>query len=199
MHQRGFTMLIAVVTGTILLLIAYGMASIALKQQVLNSSARESQLAFYAADSGLECALYLDAKFKAFAASEFQAQDVELSQYTDFSISDYCGYAINGEEQTISRKEFTVGADGKIEGGSDFEEPVEFTVYYGTKKTDSCAKVIVKKSAVSGGATDGQLETIVDAKGYNTCEGSPRRLERGVQAVYYEAFEGVVPEEPETP
>jgi hypothetical protein len=195
-------MLIAVVTGTILLLIAYGMASIALKQQVLNSSARESQIAFYAADSGLECALYLDTKFKAFAASVFQATDIELRDRTNFTISDYCGYSINGKDITISRSVFTVGTDGKVKDGfgTDKTDKIEFTIYYGSELSNSCAKVTVRKSVVSSNdSTDGQLETTVDAKGYNTCEGSPRRLERGVQAIYYEAFEAPIPEEPVTP
>ena len=60
--KRGFTLFIAmVVTGT-LLLIATGVASLAAKQSLISVSGRESQVAFYAADTGLECALYWDVK-----------------------------------------------------------------------------------------------------------------------------------------
>ena len=42
------------------LLVAAGIVSLALKQALISASGRESQLAFYAADTGLECALYWD-------------------------------------------------------------------------------------------------------------------------------------------
>ncbi len=60
--QKGFTLFVAlVVTGT-LLLIAAGVVSLAVKQSFISASGRESQRAFYAADTGLECALYWDVK-----------------------------------------------------------------------------------------------------------------------------------------
>ncbi|MBX4181433.1 hypothetical protein KW807_01040 [Candidatus Parcubacteria bacterium] len=59
-RNRGITIFIAmVITGT-LLLIATSLVNLALKQSAISTSGRDSQLAFYAADSGLECALYWD-------------------------------------------------------------------------------------------------------------------------------------------
>lgn len=45
-------------------MLAFGLAlgSLAYKQQVLASASTQSQYAFYAADAGLECALYADQK-----------------------------------------------------------------------------------------------------------------------------------------
>ena len=60
--DKGFTMFVALVTTGTLLLIATGVVSLALKQSSISSSGRESQEAFYAADAGLECALYWDVK-----------------------------------------------------------------------------------------------------------------------------------------
>jgi Tfp pilus assembly protein PilX len=58
--QKGFTLFLAlVITGT-LLLIATGVVSLAVKQSLISTSGRESQLAFYVADTGLECAIYWD-------------------------------------------------------------------------------------------------------------------------------------------
>lgn len=61
-----------IVMGT-LLLIAAGIASLAVRQSLISASGRESQLAFYAADTGIECALYWDvqnpAGFSAFSTS----------------------------------------------------------------------------------------------------------------------------------
>ena len=60
--SRGFTLFVAmVVTGT-LMLIATGIVTLAVKQSLISGSGRDSQLAFYAADTGLECALYWDVK-----------------------------------------------------------------------------------------------------------------------------------------
>ena len=48
-----------VLTGT-LLLIATGVISLVVRQSLISASSRESQHAFYAADSGVECALFWD-------------------------------------------------------------------------------------------------------------------------------------------
>lgn len=58
--QKGFTLFIAIVITATLLLVSTGIATIALKEAFLTSSARESQHAFYAADTGIECALFWD-------------------------------------------------------------------------------------------------------------------------------------------
>ena len=60
--KSGFTLfLVIVITGT-LLLIATGVTTLAVRQSKISSAGRNSQVAFYAADSGLECALYWDVK-----------------------------------------------------------------------------------------------------------------------------------------
>ncbi len=58
--RRGFTLLIAVVFTAVVLSVALALADIAYRQVILASTARQSQYAFYAADSALECALYWD-------------------------------------------------------------------------------------------------------------------------------------------
>ena len=60
--NRGFTLFIAlIITGT-LLLISSAVATLAVKQSFISTSGRESQHAFYAADTGIECALFWDVK-----------------------------------------------------------------------------------------------------------------------------------------
>lgn len=58
--QGGFTLLIAIIMTSMLLIISFVVVNVALKQLVLASAAKESQYAFYAADSGTECAVYWD-------------------------------------------------------------------------------------------------------------------------------------------
>ncbi|OHB11481.1 MAG: hypothetical protein A3H60_02480 [Candidatus Zambryskibacteria bacterium RIFCSPLOWO2_02_FULL_44_12b] len=57
---EGFTLFIAMVVMGTILLVATGIVNLALKQSLISSSGRESQYAFYAADTGIECALYWD-------------------------------------------------------------------------------------------------------------------------------------------
>ncbi|MSR87891.1 MAG: hypothetical protein EXS69_01850 [Candidatus Zambryskibacteria bacterium] len=71
--ERGFTLFIAVVITGTLLLISTGIINLAVKQSFISNSGKESQMAFYAADTGIECALYWDVKnptgISAFATS----------------------------------------------------------------------------------------------------------------------------------
>lgn len=64
--QRGFTLLIAVILSSVTLALGLALLDIAYKQIVLATTAKQSQYAFYNADSGLECALYYDQKQNAF-------------------------------------------------------------------------------------------------------------------------------------
>jgi hypothetical protein len=59
-RQRGFTLFIAIVLATVALTVTLALTSLAYKSLLLSSSARESQYAFYNADTALECALYYD-------------------------------------------------------------------------------------------------------------------------------------------
>ena len=60
MKNKGFTLFIAMIVMGTLLLIASGVIGLAVKQALISASGRESQHAFYAADTGIECALYWD-------------------------------------------------------------------------------------------------------------------------------------------
>lgn len=64
--QRGFTLLIAVVLSSVALAIGLALLDVAYKQVILASTAKQSQTAFYAADSVLECALYADQQLNTF-------------------------------------------------------------------------------------------------------------------------------------
>lgn len=68
-HPRGFTLLLAVLVSSILLALGAALFNIASKEVILSSSGRDSQYAFYAADSGIECGLYWDTKQDAFSTS----------------------------------------------------------------------------------------------------------------------------------
>lgn len=60
--NKGFTILYATLISSLLLAIGLGIFNISIKELILSSAGRESQVAFYAADAGIECALYWDIK-----------------------------------------------------------------------------------------------------------------------------------------
>lgn len=60
--QRGFTLLIAIILASVSLALALALLDVAYKQVTLALTAKQSQYAFLAADTALECALYYDQK-----------------------------------------------------------------------------------------------------------------------------------------
>jgi hypothetical protein len=59
-NNKGFTILFAVVLSSIILAISLGVANIAFKEIRFGTSAKEANNAFFAADTGAECALFND-------------------------------------------------------------------------------------------------------------------------------------------
>ena len=58
--SRGFTLLLSALIVSIVLAIGASISGLAQKELTLSSIGRDSQFAFYTADSGAECALYWD-------------------------------------------------------------------------------------------------------------------------------------------
>lgn len=59
-NNRGFALLIAVIFMSVMLSFGLALGALGYKQQVLASAAIESEYAFYATDTALECTLYAD-------------------------------------------------------------------------------------------------------------------------------------------
>lgn len=69
--QAGFVLSFSVLIAGVLLSVGLAIFSITLKELLLSSGGRESQFAFYAADTGGECALYWDIKHPGYSGSVF--------------------------------------------------------------------------------------------------------------------------------
>lgn len=67
--SRGFTLLLAALVSSLVLSVGLSIVSIVQKSVTLSSIGRESQFAFYAADTGAECALYWDLRHGYFATT----------------------------------------------------------------------------------------------------------------------------------
>src|ERR1700733_8237439 len=61
-QDKGFTLLFAVLVSSLILAIGLSVANLTIKEIQLSGTGRASQFAFYAADTGSECALYWDIK-----------------------------------------------------------------------------------------------------------------------------------------
>lgn len=59
-ENRGFVILMAVTLASIMLSISMGVANIVFRELKFSTSARAGNDAFFAADNGIECALYSD-------------------------------------------------------------------------------------------------------------------------------------------
>lgn len=69
MHNRGFTVLLATLVASIALSLGLSVFSLAQKQIELSRLGRDSQVAFYGADTGAECALFWDRRYDYFATT----------------------------------------------------------------------------------------------------------------------------------
>lgn len=162
-RNKGMTLFIAVSIMGVLLFISFAVINIAIKGSLFASSGRDSQFAFYAADAGLECALYWDSKYD---PSKFATSTAGTITCAGQTIS--TGTIISGTT-TVSR----IGGGGSANPTSNFG----FTMNQGTNPVTHCVIVSVTKN-LNG-------TTYIKSRGYNTCDTShPRRVERGIEVTY---------------
>ncbi|MDQ5948903.1 MAG: hypothetical protein QG589_28 [Patescibacteria group bacterium] len=159
--QKGFTLLIAIVTTAMLLLVSVVVINIALKQLLIVSANRESQNAFYIADSGIECALYWDTKNPTLISS--------FATTTAGSVQCDGETIIQTGTQTVPTNPTQLSLIG---GGGSANPTSIFSVNFGT----GCAIIQVTKSSTG--------TTTINSRGYNTCNSSARRYERGITISY---------------
>lgn len=174
--QGGFTVLYSLLVISLLISISLGIFDIALRDFALAQSAAESQVALFAADAGMECALYYDLKFRggniAFATSTVNPQVALSPQFL---------YACGVPMMPVATPVYYSSNDTAV---------TTLTVYLtarsgasGTNVADTngpCAIVTVSKSSEG-------IFTSVDSRGYNICTNSTastKRVERGLRAAY---------------
>ncbi len=163
MKQKGFTILFAVLVSSIILALGLGIVAITMKEVRLSGTGRDSQLAFYAADSGAECAFYWDLKGDYFSTSTANISEVICNNQQFTNTSDSPAYSWGG------------GVDSQGVGTTSF------TMYMVKgDASKSCAVVSIAKYLEAG-----NTKTVIDSRGYNTCDvNNQRRLERGYQIRY---------------
>ncbi len=164
--SRGVTLFIAVTIMAILLFVSFAIINIAVKSTLFASSAKDSELAFFAADAGVECAIFWDTKnSQSQFATSTDGSPINCSAY---SIS--TGNSISGTT-TLSR----IGGGGNSNPTSVFG----FVMDQGSDPSPYCVIVTVTKY-YSGS----KPKTYIKSRGYNTCSDSNRRIERGEEVTY---------------
>ncbi len=169
--KKGVAIFIAVVTVSALMLIALAISDIAYKEQVISASGRDSRIAFFAADSGVECALFHDLKGSTNGAFTFAKP--------------------NGVDQigTISCGGFNLSPDVANQGSQAVT-----TFYFNVSDTPKACSIV---RVVKATAADGAISTLIESRGYNNhcvitdptpsnplIEEGSRNLERSIQVTY---------------
>ncbi|HWO07322.1 MAG TPA: hypothetical protein VNM40_01925 [Candidatus Paceibacterota bacterium] len=85
-NQRGFTILLAALVASLVLSLGISVFAIAQKQLILASTGRNSQYAFYAADTAAECALYWDLRHN-FASTSNPVSPITCDDDTGITVS----------------------------------------------------------------------------------------------------------------
>ncbi len=108
--QTGFAMLFTVLIVTLVLSIAMGISNLSLKQTILSSLAKDSQISFYEADTAVECGLYYDTVLDMFpigtdagnAPGELQCGSDIFYLDPDTTVTDYIFYTQTEVVDTIA-------------------------------------------------------------------------------------------------
>ncbi|MFZ2151798.1 MAG: pilus assembly PilX N-terminal domain-containing protein [Minisyncoccia bacterium] len=203
--KKGFVLAFSLLISSIVLVLALGIFNILLKQIILTSSAKDSQIAFYAADAGAECALYWDTHTSrdpsGFPNQQFPYNYtgmLGLSEDNPDSVS--LGYPSTSQVDIDLRNSglffcgaSMVGTDFEVEptdGIDGIPGPVTFTNFTFNLTSDGkvCAKVRIAKrynAPVVAGNPKSGFDTIIESRGYNDCNpANQKRVERAIEVKY---------------
>ena len=92
--ERGFTLLIAALVSSLVLALGASIFQIAQKQVTLSSLSRDSQFAFYAADTGAECALYWDFRHQLFPTTTPETANLSCDEDAAVTTSSSVGSTV---------------------------------------------------------------------------------------------------------
>lgn len=93
--QQGITLILAVFVSSLALMLGMGVFTLFFGQIGFSSTAKESLLAFYAADSGIECALFWDTQNNSFSTSSASSIDCNGQSFNVGGVSGESRFTIN--------------------------------------------------------------------------------------------------------
>lgn len=190
-NQKGFTLMVAMLVSTIVIVVGLGVSSIILRQFNLAVLSRESQSAFYAADTLVECILYYDLEAGLFDDAFSLTTPMNLTTLQDL----VCDQKVGPPAEDITMDIEQVGPDEVI-------DPCPATIDDGVSRTRKNFTTTLLLESSKGAYTPiayasitksqscevGDLYTIltqIDSNGYNSNRpGDDRKIERGLRLTY---------------
>ena len=185
----GYTLLFAMIVASVVLAIGVSLLTISRKEFILSSSATESSAAFYAADSGINCAEYwnVGTEFGTSTANVQNPSPVKCAEVPGLSNVTVSGFSSDDKQITISLP------DGVQSPQYEFTFNTPFSIDGTIIK--SCARVTVDKYYAPNPGLGGVMYpyTTITSYGYNIgwdinkkdCSSqSPRKVERAIQVTY---------------
>jgi hypothetical protein len=195
-NKKGFTLLFAILVSIMVLAVGASIINISLKQVILSSSGRESQFAFYAANTGLECALFWDLNgviveddgtakyvFPPPGNGNLLRDDVQTFDCSRTNIAtgdsgyvqDYTTDWVVTNNQQTSQTIFKIAISNEALDVDDSGLTIERVMY--------CAEVTVLKEIIDD---NGSISTTITSRGLNTCDpdNDSRAVERGLVLQY---------------
>ena len=163
--KKGFALLLSLIVTSILLVVGLGVSDVAFREIQLSSFGNQSEIAFYAAETGLECGLYWD-----------KAMMPSLTNDGDDSNDNDPSVFVSGSSIPLPFSCL----------GIDISPPSLITSLGGIVEFDlgsgnaPCVKVTVEKQEDSNHLGNlAWAKTFITATGYNTCDNTdPRRVGR---------------------
>lgn len=179
--KRGFSVLFATLIGSLVLAIGLAILSITIKQIKLSAAGRESQHAFYAADTGVECALYLDGNGgnTNCEGSIFPEEAGQgICEVSTFQYYQCLNKNLNRDDDISTTGE--TASLSVVETGADYVT-TKISIGDGdSSENNICFDVYVTKKVVGD-----SLETEIESRGYSTCNASSaNRFERAIRVRY---------------
>lgn len=166
-ENAGFTLLFASLVVALVLSIGLAIANITVTQLILSSAGKESQFAFYNADSGIECALYYE-------YNGDRGDGKPFFPSTDPTV-------LPSADSIVCAGKSPQYVTAELSGATT-------TTTFFINDPDNCVKedptfeVRVSRSLREDGFS---TDVFIESRGYNTCDTSnPRRIERGLYAQF---------------
>ena len=158
--SSGFTVLFAVLIGSLIFSLGIAISQLSIKEIVLSSTGKQSETAFFAADTGVECALYWDFR-------------IGREEEDEFVFPSYDGEVGDGLDSIVCNGEPEVDISPVRSDSTAATSTFELTFV-----PSGCAEVIVGKTRTGS--------TVIESRGRNECgEGvNPGRVERALRVRY---------------
>lgn len=163
-NNKAFVLLFAVTLSAILLSVALGVSNIAFKEVKFSTSAKDTNDAFFAADTGIECAAYYDRPYDA----SIESQNIN---------------AFTGSSSFVGPMT-CAGTSTSLVSSSAFLW--NFTVNGLGIGGQSCAKVTVDKTYMDNTPEHNHTYTIITSDGYSNCSPTSNTVQRELQLIYGE-------------